>query len=119
MTPEEAALRRIWTRSIAIGTASAAVAFFVGWRAGVSLTIAAAVVIFSLLVFEKLTARLVPQQEKVSLRTLLPLLLVTLASLVLLGVVLLRWRGFEPIAGAVGLSTVALAIIPEAWVRNP
>jgi len=94
-------------------------AFLFGWRAGVSLTIATAVVIFSFLAFEKLTDRLVPRQEpprtRTPLRTLVPLLLVTAASLVVFGIVLFRWKSFDPIAGAVGLSTAVLAIVPEAF----
>jgi len=46
------------------------------------------------------------------------LLLVTIASLVLLGVVLWRWKGFDPVAGAVGLSVVVLAVVPELWERK-
>ncbi len=113
---EEGVPRRIRKRSIGIGAISAAVAFLAfGWRAGVSLTICAAVVIFSFLVFERLIGRLVPPQEKGSLRSSLPLLLVTAASITLLGVLLLYWKGFEPVAGAVGLSAVVLAIVPEVW----
>jgi len=107
-------LRRIRTRSVAIGAAGALGALLLfGWRAAVSLTIAAAVVIFSFLVLEKLTERLVPPQEKKGFRAVLPLLLVTAAGAVTLGVALLRWRGFEPVAGMAGLSVVVLAIGAE------
>jgi hypothetical protein len=82
------------------------------------LTIAAAVVIFSFLALEKLIERLVPQQKRPDARSLGPLLLVTLASFALLGVVLLRWKEFDPVAGAVGLSVVVLAVIPELWERK-
>lgn len=120
MTPDQAAVRRIRTRSIGIGTASAAATLLVfGWRAGVSLTISAAVVIFSLVVFERLTERLVPPQEKGGLRASLPLLLVTAAAITLLSLFLLYWKGFEPVAGAVGLSVVVLAIVPEVWEKKP
>ena len=91
------------------------VAFLLGWRSGVSLTIGAAVVIFSFLAFEKLTERLVHRQTKSNFRRLIPLLLVTLGSLVLLTVVLLRWKGFDPVAGAAGLSVVVVAVVPELW----
>jgi hypothetical protein len=107
-------LRRIRTRSVAMGAAGALGALLLfGWRAAVSLTIAAAVVIFSFLVLEKLTERLVPPQEKKGFRAVLPLLLVTAAGAVTLGVALLRWRGFEPVAGMAGLSVVVLAIGAE------
>jgi hypothetical protein len=43
----------------------------------------------------------------------LPLLLVTGAGAAALGIALLRWRGFEPVAGLAGLSVVVLAIGAE------
>lgn len=113
MSANDAILRRIRVRSVAIAGAGALGALFFGWRAAVSLTIAAAVVIFSFLVLEKLTERLVPPQEKKGLRAVLPLLLVTIAGAAALGIALLRWRGFEPIAGMAGLSVVVLAIGAE------
>lgn len=106
-------LRRIRVRSIAVAAAGALLALLFGWRAAVSLTIAAAVVIFSFLVLEKLTERLVPPQEKKGLKAVLPLLLVTAAGAALLGIALLRWRGFEPVAGMAGLSVVVVAIGAE------
>jgi hypothetical protein len=112
----DAVVRRVRARSLAIGGAAILVGFVVGWRAGVSLTISAAVVIFSFLAFEKLTKRLVQRQAKSSLRRLVPLLLVTMGSLVLLTVVLLRWKGFDPVAGAAGLSVVVAAVVPELWI---
>lgn len=113
MSSEEAILRRIRVRSIAIALAAAVGALFYGWRAAVSLTIAATVVIFSFLVLEKLTERLVPPQEKKGFKAVLPLLLVTAAGAALLGIALLRWRGFEPVAGMVGLSVVVVSIGAE------
>ena len=113
MTPDEAILRRIRTRAVWIAAGGALVALLFGWRAAVSLTIAAAVVIFSFLVLEKLTERLVPPQEKKGLKAVLPLLLVTAAAAALLGIALLRWRGFEPVAGMAGLSVVVMAIGAE------
>ena len=114
MTSEEAVVRRIRVRSAWIGVVLAAGAFLLGWRRGVSLTICAAVVIFSFLVFEKLTGRLVAPREKWKVRALLPLLLVTAVSVGLL-LVALHWKGFDPIAGFAGLSTVVLAIAGEIF----
>ncbi len=111
----DAMIRRIRLRALVIGAAASAAAFAIGWRAGVSLTISALVVIFSFLVLEKLTGRLVPRSEKPRLRTLAPLLLVTAGSLALLMIVLWRWKRFEPVAGAVGLSVVVVAVVPELW----
>ena len=113
MNADEALIRRIRVRSIMIAIAAAAGALLFGWRAAVSLTIAAAVVIFSFLVLEKLTERLVPPQEKKGFRAVLPLLLVTAAGIVVLGIALFRWEGFEPAAGLAGLSVVVLAIVAE------
>lgn len=113
MNADESLIRRIRVRSIGIAIAGAAGALFFGWRAAVSLTIAAAVVIFSFLVLEKLTERLVPPQEKKGFRAVLPLLLVTGAGAAALGIALVRWKGFEPVAGMAGLSVVVLAIGAE------
>jgi hypothetical protein len=110
---DDALLRRIRIRSIVIAAAGAVGAFLFGWRAAVSLTIAAAVVIFSFLVLEKLTERLVPPQEKKGFRAVLPLLLVTGAGAAALGIALLRWKGFEPIAGMAGLSVVVVSVGAE------
>jgi len=73
------------------------------------------VVISSFLVLEKTTNRIGSTAEKSRRRTLVPLFGVMAGSFVLLGLVLWRWAGFEPIAGAVGLSVVVIAIIPELW----
>ena len=113
MSAEDPILRRIRVRSIVIASAGAVGALLFGWRAAVSLTIAAAVVIFSFLVLEKLTERLVPPQEKKGFRAVLPLLLVTGAGAAALGIALLRWRGFEPIAGMAGLSVVVVSVGAE------
>lgn len=117
MTPDEASLRRIRTRSIALGAVLSAGAFLIGWRTGLSLTICAAVVIFSFLVFEKLTERLTAQQTKGGIRRKLRLLLVTGAAALLL-VVVLRWKAFQPVAGLVGLSAVVVAIVAEIFERG-
>jgi hypothetical protein len=116
VTAEGAVIRRIRVRSVWIGVVLSAGAFLFGWRRGVTLTICAAVVIFSFLVFEKLTVRLVTPQEKWRIRALLPLLLVTAAAVALL-LVVFHWKAFDPIAGAIGLSTVVLAIGAEIWSK--
>ena len=111
----ESVIRRVRRRAFVFAAIGIAAAFAIAWRSGVSLTIGAAVVIFSFLVLEKLTERLVPRWERSARRALIPLLLVTGGSFVLLAVVLWRWRGFDPVAGAVGLSVVVLAVVPESW----
>lgn len=78
------------------------------------MTICAAVVIFSFLVFEKLTVRLVAPGERWRLRALLPLLAVTAGAVgLLLGV--LHWKAFDPVAALIGLSVVVLAIGAEVF----
>ncbi|MBC8646169.1 MAG: hypothetical protein H7X85_03330 [Thermoanaerobaculia bacterium] len=112
----EGVVRRIRRRAIALGAVASVGAFFFGWRAGLSLTICAAVVIFSFLVFEKLTERLIRPSAKRGLRKALPLLLVTVAGLVVLGIVF-PWKAFDPVAGLVGLSVVVLAIGAEVFQK--
>jgi hypothetical protein len=113
LSESEAILTRVKRRAIVLAAILVAAAFAWDWRAGVSLTITAAVVIFSLLVLERLTERLVPRQDAKGFRLVRPLLLVTAASIGLLGAVLLFWKEFDPVAGAAGGSVVMLAIVPE------
>ena len=115
--PEEGVIRRIRKRAVWIGVLLSLGAFLVGWKRGVSLTICAAVVIFSFLVFEKLTGRFVTPREKWKVRAVLPLLLVTAAAVTLLAFVL-HWKAFDPVAGAVGLSSVVLAIAAEIFHKE-
>ena len=117
MTSGDPVVSRIRRRSSIFGGVLAAGAFVKGWPSGVSLTICAAVVIFSFLVFEKLTQRLGSPSEMRSFRSLVPLLLVTAVAIVLL-IVVFRWKAFDPVAGAIGLSTVVLAIATEIFHRG-
>ena len=118
MREDEAALRRLKRRAIVFTSLSACVVSAFNWRAGLSLTMAAAVVIFSLLVLEKLTERLVPPQAKHGIRLLIPFLLATGASVLLLGVAAFRWDGFSLTGGALGVSAVVAAIVAEGFVRG-
>ena len=111
-------IRRVRRRLLVIAGVGVLGAFALGPAAGVSLTICAAVVISSFLALERFIERLAPGGGKPGFRTLVPLLLVTAASFALLGVVLWRWKGFHPVAGAVGLSVAVLAVIPELWSRR-
>ena len=112
----DAVISRVRKRMLILGAVEIAAGFAFGWRAGVSLTIATAVVIFSFLVLERLTERLIPGQTQSGFLTIVPLLLVTGASLVGFGIVLFRWKAFNAVAGAVGVSTVLLAILPELFM---
>ena len=121
MTPHDgidAVVGRVRRRSYVLAGLGVAGGFVVSARSGLSLTIAAAVVIFSFLVLEKLTDRLGPRQAKPRLRTLFPLLAVTGGSFVLLALVLWRWKNFDAVAGAIGLSVVVLAVVPEVWRKD-
>ncbi|MGE5413938.1 MAG: hypothetical protein ACM3NW_07180 [Syntrophomonadaceae bacterium] len=99
-------------------TLSAVAVSFWDWRAAVSLTIAAAVVVFSVLVLEKLTDRLVLPQARSGFRRLVPFLLVTAASVLLLGVAAFRWKDFSLAGGAVGISVAVAAVVAEGFVRE-
>ncbi len=114
----DAMIGRVRRRALLLAGLGIAAGFAFRWRSGLSLTITAAVVIFSFLVLEKLTDRLVPRQAKAGLRAVFPLLVVTAASFVLLALVLWRWKGFDPVAGAAGLSVVVLAVVPEIWKKE-
>jgi uncharacterized membrane protein YidH (DUF202 family) len=116
VNPDEAIVRRIRTRSIVIAVAMSVAAFGLDWRSGVSLTICAAVVIFSFLIFEKLTDRIGTRHRK-GVRGSLVLLLVTIGAGALL-VVALRWKSFVPLAGFLGLSAVVVAIVAEIFERS-
>ena len=118
MSGRDEVVLRVKRRAFLIAGVAILAAFLVGPAAGASLTICAAVVISSLLALEKLLERLSPGGEEPSRQALVPLLLVTVASFTLLGLVLWRWRGFQPLAGAVGLSVVVLAIVPEVLTRR-
>lgn len=118
MSADQRALRRIQRRAVVLTTLCAVAASVFDWRVAVSLTIAASVVIFSLLVLEKLTERLVPPQAKHGIRALVPFLLVTAASVLLLGVAAFRWQGFSLAGGAAGVTAAVAAVVWEGFVRE-
>ena len=107
-------LRRIEIRSIslaAIAIAVARIAF--GGRAAVSLTIGAAVAIFNFLFLEKVTSRfLVPRTRARWTDYTVPV--GEILAVGLLVTLVLGWKRFDPVAGAVGLSVVVAAIGAEA-----
>jgi hypothetical protein len=115
----EQVVRRVKRRALILAGIAIAAGFAFGVRPGVSLTICAAVVVSSFLALEKLIDRLAPgPQGRPGMRRLVPLILVTVSSFVLLGLVLWKWKGFDPAAGAAGLSVVVLAVVPEVWARR-
>src|SRR5262249_36676237 len=110
-----AVVLRVKRRAFLLGALAALGAFLVSARAGASLTICAAVVLSSFLVLDKTTNRIGPTATESRRKTRLGWLCVRAGSFGLLGLVLWGWTGFEPIAGAVGLSVVVIAVIPEIW----
>lgn len=118
MTDEKRILQRVERRAVVFTTLCAVGICIFDVPAALSLTIGAAVVIFSLLVLEKLTERLVPPQAKHGIRALVPFLLVTAASVLLLGVAAFRWKGFSLAGGAAGVSVAVAAIVLEGFERG-
>ena len=118
MSAERIALKRMERRAVVFTTLCATVAFAFDWRAAVSLTMAAAVVIFSLLVLDKLTERLVPPQAKHGIRALVPFLLVMGASVLLLGAAAIRWTEFSVAGGAVGVTAAVAAVVTEGFMKG-
>jgi len=118
LSDTDALLKRVKRRAFVLTAVGVVAAFFFGPRSGVSLTICAGVVISSFLALEKVTERLVPERPKPGRKTIALLLLVAVCGITLLGVVLWRWKGFDPLAGAAGLSVVVLSVIPEIGSRS-
>lgn len=107
---EEAMLRAIRTKAILLTAAGVAVALpAFGPRAAVSLTIAATIVILSFLGIEKATGKILKPRTGMRLSDFLFPVGGFLALLLLVGL-LLRWRGFDRIAGLAGFSVVVVAI---------
>lgn len=107
-------LRRIEIRSIglaAIAIVVARIAF--GGRAAVSLTIGAAVAIFNFLFLEKVTSRLLVARTRARW-TDYAVPAGEILAVGLLVILVLRWKSFDPVAGAAGLSVVVAAIGAEA-----
>ena len=117
MKDAEDVVARVKKRALLLAVLGIVAGFLIGPAAGVSLTICAAVVVSSFLALEKFVGRLAPAPDRPGWRKLVPVLTVTVASFALLGVVFLRWKGFDAAAGAAGVSVVVLGIVPEIWRR--
>jgi hypothetical protein len=113
----EGVVVRVKRRIFVLAGLEIVVGFLIRPAFGASLTICTAVVISSFLALEKFVGRLAPAPEKPGWRKLAPFLMVTLVSFTLLGIVLWRWKQFDPVAGAAGISVAVLGIVPEAWRR--
>jgi len=117
MSDVEQAVARVKRRMFVLAGLGAVAGFLIRPAIGASLTICAAVVLSSFLALEKFVGRLAPAPEKPGWRKLAPFLMVMLGSFALLGVVLWRWKEFDPVAGAAGISVAVLSIVPEVWRR--
>ncbi len=99
--------------AIVLAGVSAAVAFgFFGARAGVSLTIGAAIAIFNFFVLEKVMGRVLTPRTGMRLADVAIPAAGFLSILLLLAAVL-RWKGFDLAAGLAGLSVIVVAILGQ------
>jgi len=103
-------LRRVRRTALVLALAGAVVAFVAfGSRAGVSLTIGSAIVIFNFFVLEKVMAGFLTPRSGMRISDVAVPALGFLGILALLAAVL-RWKGFDLPAGLAGLSVIVLAI---------
>lgn len=110
MTEPESVLRRVKRNAVALSGAGAAAAFaLIGPRAGVSLTIGAAIVIFNFFVLEKVMGGFLTPRTGMRFSDVAVPAMGFLGILLLLTLVL-KWKGFDVLAGLAGLSVIVLAI---------
>jgi len=110
MTGENAVLRRVKKTALLLSGVGAAAAFGAfGPRAGVSLTIGAAIVIFNFFVLEKVMGAFLAPRTGMRFSDVAVPAMGFLGILLLLTLVL-RWKEFDVLAGLAGLSVIVLAI---------
>jgi len=110
MTAENAVLRRVKKTALLLSGVGAAAAFGAfGPRAGVSLTIGAAIVIFNFFVLEKVMGAFLAPRTGMRFSDVAVPAMGFLGILLLLTLVL-RWKEFDIPAGLAGLSVIVLAI---------
>jgi len=110
MTAENAVLRRVKKTALLLSGVGAAAAFGAfGPRAGVSLTIGAAIVIFNFFVLEKVMGAFLAPRTGMRFSDVAVPAMGFLGILLLLTLVL-RWKEFDVLAGLAGLSVIVLAI---------
>ena len=108
--PEAKVLIRIKRTAALLSAAGAIAAYLVaGARAAVSLTIGAVIVIFNFFVLEKVTAKfLTPRTGMRFSDFAVPA--GGFAALLLLLAAIMKWKGFNFLAGVLGLSVIVVAI---------
>lgn len=110
MTPADSVLRRVKRTALVLSGFGAAAAFAAfGPRAGVSLTIGAAIVIFNFFVLEKVMGKFLAPRTGMRFSDVAVPAMGFLGILLLLTLVL-RWKEFDILAGLAGLSVIVLAI---------
>jgi hypothetical protein len=103
-------IRRVKRTALLLSGVSATAAFAAfGPRAGVSLTIGAAIVIFNFFALEKVMGRFLAPRTGMRFSDVAVPAMGFLGILLLLTMVL-RWKGFDIFAGLAGLSVIVLAI---------
>ena len=114
MTSPDEVLRRIKRTALLLAAAGALLAGVLrGPRSALSLTAGAALVIFSFYFLERITGKILVPRIGMRLSDFLVPAggLVVVAAVV---VAMLRWKGFDLLAGLVGFSVIVLAIGVEA-----
>jgi hypothetical protein len=110
VTEAGSVLRRVKRTALLLAGVGAAAAFALfGPRAGVSLTIGAAIVIFNFFVLEKVMGGFLAPRTGMRFSDVVVPAMGFLGILLLLTLVL-RWKEFDILAGLAGLSVIVLAI---------
>jgi len=110
--PSERILGGVRRTAILLAAAAAAAAFALfGPRAGLSLTIGAAIAIFNFFVLEKVMGRVLTPRTGMRFTDVAIPAAGFLVILLLISAVL-RWKAFDLVAGLAGLSVIVVAI---AW----
>ncbi|HET7452711.1 MAG TPA: hypothetical protein VFL12_08215 [Thermoanaerobaculia bacterium] len=110
MIPPDSTLARVKRHALLLSGIGAAIAFAAfGPRAGVSLTIGAAIVIFNFFVLEKVMGGFLAPRTGMRFSDVAVPAAGFLGILLLLTLVL-RWKEFDILAGLAGLSVIVLAI---------
>jgi hypothetical protein len=110
MSEDRGVLRRVKRNSIMLAAIAASAAFgFFGRRAGLSLTIGAALVIFNFFVLEKVMGGFLHPRTGMRVWDF-AIPAVGFLVILLLLTLILKWKGFDYPAGLVGLSVTVVAI---------
>ena len=107
----ESILRGVRRTAILLAVVASGLAFAVfGPRAGVSLTIGAAIAIFNFFVLEKVMGRVLTPRTGMRF-TDVAIPAVGFLFVLLLLTAVLKWKAFDLVAGLAGLSVIVIAIV--------